>query len=156
MTETILLALLKPIFHGSHLSGLGARTLGVSPALRELMNASGKVKIKNSGLYLYALNNPTGGNTPKIEHILPGQGPVISYSHDATGNVLANGSLPFAYGDDNRLSCLGKPETCTNLQYDGRGFLSRSTVPVLPPGLYTDSTVPTYSSEQHRPPPWTR
>ena len=91
------------------------------------------------------LTNGAGGNTPQIERIAPGAGPAILYSYDEVGNVLENGTLPFAYGDDRRMSQTGEPGSGTAFAYDGRGFLSRSTL-TRPSALQTDDTVPTYNS----------
>ncbi|HKI02004.1 MAG TPA: RHS repeat-associated core domain-containing protein, partial [Thermoanaerobaculia bacterium] len=94
--------------------------------------------------YTY-LANATGGNTPQIDRIVPGAGPAILYSYDEAGNVLDNGTLPFSYGDDRRTSQTGTPASGTAYAYDGRGFLSRSTL-TLPSALHTDDTLPTYNS----------
>jgi RHS repeat-associated protein len=95
--------------------------------------------------YTY-LSNGTGGNTPKIDQFIPRVGPAGRYTFDDTGNVLEDGRLSFSYGDDKRLTYSGDPKGGTTYTYDGRGFLSQSTLP-LSTGLYDDYTVPTYSSE---------
>jgi RHS repeat-associated protein len=95
--------------------------------------------------YIY-LSNGTGGNTPKIDRILPGGELAGRYTFDAAGNLLEDGRLSFSYGDDKRLMSSGNPKGTAIYAYDGRGFLSQSTLP-LPKGLYSDYTVPTYSSE---------
>jgi len=95
--------------------------------------------------YLY-LSNATGGNTPKIDRLLPGGEPAGRYTFDAAGNLLEDGRLSFSYGDDKRLTSSGNAKGTATYTYDGRGFLSQSTMP-LPTGLYDDYTVPTYSSE---------
>jgi RHS repeat-associated protein len=95
--------------------------------------------------YVY-LSNGTGGNTPKIDQLIPGAEPAFHYIFDDAGNVLEDGRLYFSYGDDKRLTSSGDPKDGTTYAYDGRGFLSQSTLPP-PKGLYGDYTKPTYSSE---------
>ena len=97
------------------------------------------------------LPNGAGGNTPQIERIVPPTGPATLYSYDDAGNVLGNGKLSFSYGEDRRLSHSGKSDSGTTYSYDGRGYLSRSSLlfPLVgftaPPR--TDHTLPTYSSD---------
>jgi RHS repeat-associated protein len=96
------------------------------------------------------LPNSVGGNTPQISQIVPGVGPTALYSYDEVGNLLNNGTLPFSYGADRRMSQTGTVGSGTTYAYDGRGFLSRST---LVSALSANYTVPTYNSAgllQHR------
>jgi RHS repeat-associated protein len=92
------------------------------------------------------LPNGTGGNTPQISQITPSTGPAALYSYDNAGNLLGNGTLPFSYGADRRMSQSGTAGSGTTYAYDGRGFLRRSA-------LSADYTIPTYNSAgllQHR------
>lgn len=92
------------------------------------------------------LTNGSGGHTPEISQIVRNGGAtVISYDYDDVGDVLANGTLPFSYGDDRRMSQFGAAPKRTTYTYDGRGFLSQA---LYSPGVraYPDTTVPTYSS----------
>ena len=92
------------------------------------------------------LANGTGGHSPKIDRIVRGGGSTVIYDHDDVGNVLENGTLPFSYGDDRRLSQFGTSTPDTAFTYDGRGFLSQA---IFTPfgGGQTDDTLPTYSSD---------
>ncbi|HKI02006.1 MAG TPA: hypothetical protein VKK31_08505 [Thermoanaerobaculia bacterium] len=118
----------------------GARSWSYDKTGNRLTETRGAV----TDTYTY-LANATSGNTPQIDRIVPGAGPALLYSYDEAGNVLTNGTLPFAYGYDRRTSQTGTPASGTAYAYDGRGFLSRSTL-TLPSALHTEDTLPTYSS----------
>jgi RHS repeat-associated protein len=98
--------------------------------------------------YTYLING-TGGRTPKIATITRG-GSTFSYGYDAVGDIVSDGTQPFAYGDDRRMSEAGTPgsgtASGTALAYDGRGYLSQSIFE-LPGALHSDDTLPTYGSE---------
>jgi RHS repeat-associated protein len=106
-----------------------------------------EIRDKAADIYTYVLNG-TGGHTPKIATISHGNGPALVYGYDASGNIESDGTQPFAYADDRRMSQAGPggAGSATTLAYDGRGYLSRSVFQ-LPGALHTDDTLPTYSSE---------
>ena len=72
------------------------------------------------------LTNGTGGHKPEVDQITPSSGPTLTYSYDASGEVLDNGLVTTSYGDDRRMAGNGI-RLDTTYTYDGRGFLSETS-----------------------------
>jgi len=93
--------------------------------------------------YTY-LTNSASGHKAQIDQI----NGTTTYDYDDVGDVVDNGSLDSAYGDDRRLSLTsaGSFWPNTTYEYDGRGFLSGAIYTPEQEAADTDQTYPTYNS----------